>query len=234
MKKPELLDPATEDAMRRVAQKLGLVNLRLRCCNPLRAAGDGIARWSGPNVTYNCTSLVSGLSSILGSEVVLRAYRKACSSWNDVCGIRLAEVNTSGNIVSSAGRIDGSSGTLAWSYLPGVPSYMKEQLKQLFDNSEKWTEQWLQEVACHEVGHAIGLDHSQDRNALMYPFSHNGSLPVPQAWDVAEAVKRYGPPVPVVPRDPDPEAPKDPSAPQIGGVLMIDSVPYRMILERIQ
>lgn len=231
---PILLDPVTEAAMRQVATKQGLVNLRLRCCNPLRSAGDGLARWSSPNVTYDCSALVGGLSSILGGEVVLRAYQNACESWNKVCGIKMRLSQSGGNIVSSAGRIDGSSGTLAWSYLPGVPSGMKEQLKQLFDISERWTEQWLQEVACHEVGHAIGLDHSPDKNALMYPYSHNGSLPVPQAWDIAEGVKRYGPPVAVPPGNPPPVPPGNPSVPEIGGVVTIDGVPYRMVLERIQ
>jgi Zn-dependent peptidase ImmA (M78 family) len=45
----------------------------------------------------------------------------------------------------------------------------------------------------HEIGHALGLDHPEQRSQLMH-FKYDESRTGLQAGDIAGAVKLYGPP----------------------------------------
>ena len=69
-----------------------------------------------------------------------------------------------------------------------------------FDEAEKWTEKgsrfWsktesLYQVATHEIGHALGLGHSTDADAVMWPFSKKGK-PKLAKDDIAGIRKLYG------------------------------------------
>lgn len=197
---------------------------RLRCAMPERASA-GSCKWPMKVVHFRQQLSLPGLTD----AQIDQAYRQACNAWNAVCGVQLTPAASGDaiNIDAASGKIDGRSGTLAYSYLP-CNSSPTSRMAQLYDNSESWTYNWLVEVACHEIGHAIGLDHSTDKQALMYPYSHGGALLGPQADDIQQIVARYGPAT--VPVPPDPPMP---GVPQIGGVIIINGVSYRMELKPI-
>lgn len=135
--------------------------------------------------------------------------------WHLRCGLN-PSYNTNprtADVAVTAGSVDGSFGTLAWSELPdGSPGPARggPQRNQKFDEAEPWvnsaTPTQFQidaaRVACHEIGHAIGIGHINTGN-LMAPM-YSQVIRVPQQGDIAEAMSRYGPPVVVDPPPPPP------------------------------
>lgn len=194
---------------------------------PSGAAGAGQCKWPHLDVTYAFELSLSGVTD----EQTTKAFIDACELWNAVCGLRLKRIESLGsaNIWARSRRIDGRGGTLAWSYLPcGASS--RTQLEQRYDTGENWSTRFLTEVICHEVGHAIGLNH-HNGNSIMHPTA-TGQWPVPQAVDIRSVVSRYGEPEPTPePPEPEPPTPEPPQEgwPEIQGTISIDGKPHRIV-----
>lgn len=71
---------------------------------------------------------------------------------------------------------DGPGGTLAYCFFPSPPNGEPVAGDCHFDEGETWTNNGgasgfdLYSVALHEAGHGLGLNHSDDPNAVMYPY----------------------------------------------------------------
>lgn len=128
---------------------------------------------------------------------------------------------------------------LAWSSQGPELGYMGDVLAYatlprdggdvFFDDSEPWgifdgTEFDLFLVATHEIGHALGLDHSSIPNALMYPVINRLTTGITQD-DAAAIQALYGLPQPSRPPQPVPQQPG--SAEQVSGEIS-DWNPYEM------
>jgi hypothetical protein len=168
-----------------------------RCGHPdVMANMSGQCAWPMTQVTWNQAIQLSQLPPDRVQAVIAQAYQQ----WADICGIEPTFVNdpNQANIFSRQGsgrrdQLDGPMGILAYSELPcGVAS--NTQLHQVYDADENWSESMLLAVACHEIGHALGLQHSTKGN-LMAPY-YDPNITKPQAGDIAEMVARYGQPKP--------------------------------------
>lgn len=163
------------------------------------------------------------------------AINAACEEISKVCNITFEEVNnkSNANIVMGVGSgrrsgFDGPSGTLAYAYLPPYANY-KGQLGLYFDADELWIGLgktgrgiYLKNVACHELGHNLGLTHSKVSTALMAPF-YSPNIDRPQQNDdITRLVNLYGKARPKPKPEPDPTpVPDPPSEPSPEGKTSI-------------
>ena len=140
---------------------------------------------------------------------------EAFQAWTDIAGITFTEVSDDGSAVNSAssgnfGQIrvgahtfDGASGVLAHGYYPpadGVGNTTTITGDLHFDTAETWAVNSLDantstidifQVAAHEIGHAIGIDHTAVSGSLMEAI-YSESFSGPQADDISAAQALYG------------------------------------------
>jgi len=135
------------------------------------------SRWRVRSLTYRITKYPkrSGLSRSAVDKVI----RKAFDVWERPTGLTFTEDNGRGKVhieirfeTKAHGDddpFDGLGGTLAHAFFPVYGGDVH------FDDEEDWTVNTprgtsLLMTASHELGHSLGLSHSDKRSALMAPF----------------------------------------------------------------
>lgn len=155
---------------------------------------------------------------VLPMADVKRSFRMAFDMWEKVCNIKFKEVERAPADISIYSRnMGGPGGVLAEAQLQCPPG--NRALWTRFDKTENWIIAInppndridLTRVVAHEVAHIMGIPHIGTGNLLAPTYSSR--IREPQAGDIAEAVARYGLPVPVD----TPAPPTEPSDPPLPG-----------------
>jgi hypothetical protein len=166
-------------------------------------------RWDSPALTYYFQNGTSDIA-VDGER---QAIRDAFSLWQSASALTFTEVGSASqaNIVirwefgdhGDGSPFDGVNGVLAHAFYP-PPNGGSLAGDMHFDDAETWTLSTrtggaqpidLVTVAAHEIGHSIGLAHSQVQGALMYAY-YSGSHRFLSTDDVQGVQSIYGPAVP--------------------------------------
>lgn len=166
--------------------------------------------WSYMASGVDCSADGGGLCSSFASFMPVgfeAAVNAAFAAWASVADLTFMQIadggeafnapGTSGDIRLGGHTFDGPSGTLAHGYYPPVNGDTAAGDIH-FDTAESWKLGWggpgfnIYQVLSHELGHALGLDHTAVPNSLMNPF-YTEAFMGPQADDIAGMQYIYGP-----------------------------------------
>jgi predicted Zn-dependent protease len=187
------------------------------------------SRWQKENLTYFISSFTPDMNQSTQESIMQQAF----NAWAEVTPLTFTRVNSASqadivvgfgfdthcDLYSASGvscmtnaAFDGQGQVLAHCYFPNQGNVSGDAH---FDEGENWSsnpasfqEVSLLSVAIHEIGHGLGLEHSQDQGAIMFASYDPGNIKTALGQDdIAGIQSLYGnnggtpPPPPPPPGD---------------------------------
>ncbi|XP_070838813.1 collagenase 3a isoform X1 [Chaetodon trifascialis] len=187
-------------------------------------------KWAKNSLTYRIENYTPDMSEAEIDDSI----EKALQVWAKVTPLRFTRINSgTADIMISFGRqshgdyypFDGPDGTLAHAFAPapgiGGDAHFDDDETFTFRSNTGYV---LFMVAAHEFGHSLGLSHSDDPGALMYPvytYRNPDTFVLPRD-DVNGIQSLYGPNPSTDPVQPEPEPPTTPNA--CDSTMVLDAV----------
>ena len=169
-------------------------------------------KWTKATLTWSFADPARPNSSIFSSTVQAAhqtTIRRAVARWDDLVSLTLQEVpDTTADVDirigwSLFGISSNQIGEAIYSYITPELAFVPGTIVRLQDPAERvlsgadpvysGTQTGLFQVAVHELGHALGLDHSSDPAANMFPMSTTANRDL-SAADIAGIRALYGAP----------------------------------------
>src|SRR5262249_23172216 len=155
------------------------------------------ASWADPNLSFSfapdgttwggngTSSLVAELNAVASTATWQREFARALQTWADVTNLNFHLVSDDGTAQGTSGRPQGdsrfgdirlgampdTSGALAWTYYPNTYDTSGGDItlntNYTFAIGSGYD---LYSTLLHESGHALGMAHSTDSSAVMYPY----------------------------------------------------------------
>lgn len=198
-----VIDPDTAAAME--MPRCGVPDLQPRGRAAAGVSADFVLRGCDYQAKFRTLSyaFVIGTPDVAGER---QAVRNAFTTWQQVIPIDFVEVGTANNPHFTIGwfvgqhgdssPFDGVGNTLAHAFYP-PPCGGVHAGKMHFDDAEQWALAAgagvfdIETVALHEIGHLLGLDHSQVQGSVMFP-TYGGQRRALSPDDIAGIQALYG------------------------------------------
>ncbi len=151
----------------------------------------GYGRWTKSNLTWRVNS--NTLPTLITRYFAETALKEALHNVSKACGLKFSEADPGDDqdLELEFSKIDGEGGVLGRAFYPRPNN--PEAGKVILDASEDWAYARLVFVLMHEIGHALGLEHSEDMDDVLYSKAIEPPLRDYSANDKARLRALYGP-----------------------------------------
>jgi hypothetical protein len=135
------------------------------------------SKWGTSSLTWRFTDGIVLVSQYQAEQAVASAM----ATWSAATSLTFTPAIGTGDLEMQFEQDDGAHGVLAYAYYPTTGSTLGGD--QFYDSAEPWSVATptppssydFQSTALHELGHALGIQHSSNATAVMYPYADLGT-----------------------------------------------------------